>query len=74
MNYTYHFTRGPIGPADFPKGPVRVSRYDRGVYDHRFQRETWGFVVYDRPIQREELEKFGLLEDPIVKLRYVCKG
>lgn len=74
MNYTYHFTRGPIGPADFPKGPVRVGRYDSGVYDPRFQRETWGFVVYDRPIQREELEKFGLLEDPIVKLRYVCKG
>ena len=30
MNYTYHFTRGPIGPADFPKCPVSVHRYDRG--------------------------------------------
>lgn len=73
MRYRYFCKRGPIGPADLPKDPVRVCRYDRPVYTHQFERDTWGFAEYDHPIQQVDVEKYHLLEDVGNRLRFVPK-
>lgn len=74
MRYRYFCKRGPIGPADLPKNPVRVCRYDRPVYTHQFERDTWGFAEYDHPLQQCDIDDFRLLVDNWSALRHVMKG
>lgn len=74
MRYRYFCKRGPIGPADLPKNTVRVCRYDRPVYTHQFERDTWGFAEYDHPLQQCDIDDFHLLVDNMAALRFAMKG
>lgn len=74
MVYRYHFTKGPVGPADMPKGATSVFRHDKPMYNPFFQRKTWGYCEYDHPIQPVDLEKFGLLSEPRNHLPGIMKG
>mgnify|MGYP006916108568 CR=1 FL=1 len=72
--YRYYFKRGPVGPADFPGRPERICRYNKPEYTRQYERDTWGFAEYDRPIQQVDIDKFHLLEDIGNRLRFVRKG
>lgn len=74
MVFRYHFTKGPVGPADMPKGANHVFRHDRPVYNPLFECKTWGHCEYDHPLQQVDLEKFGLLSEPRNHLPGIMKG
>lgn len=74
MVYRYYFKEPVKSPADMPKGPVKWCIYEKPLYTPQYQRDTWGWVEYDHPIQQCDIDDFRLLVDNRSALRHVMKG
>jgi hypothetical protein len=72
--HRYYFKKIIKDPEKLPGRPERYCLYNGPVYTRQFERDTFGWVEYSKPLEPSDVEKCGLMEDNRNRLRYMMKG
>lgn len=58
----YYSTQRPFGPGTFPQrdGTETITNFDGKIYCEEIGREAWGFIDYQEPLTKEEVDAYEL--------------
>lgn len=73
----YYSTQRPVGPGTFPKPKgnkvLEIHNYDRRVYCEEIGQEAWGYIEYEKPLDRLDCNSYELaaVQTRTLRLRFV---
>lgn len=80
--YRYYSTLRPITPGAYPKPAdnpaMLIHNFDNREYVGKIGREAWGYVEYNNPLTKEQIEAFDFVaesgeEDKETICKLLCK-
>lgn len=82
MKYRYYSTLRPITPGTHPKPAdnpaMLIHNFGKRGYVEKIGREAWGYVEYNNPLTKEQIEAFDFVaesggEDKETICKLLCK-
>ncbi|WP_243154251.1 hypothetical protein [Pseudoflavonifractor sp. 60] len=73
----YYSTQRPIGPGTFPKREwnkvLEIHNFDQKTYCEEIGREAWGYIDYEKPLDRYDCSSYELtaVQTKILHLQYI---
>ena len=60
----YYSTQRPVTPGSFPRPDgnkvLEIHNYDSKTYCEELGREVWGYIDYEKPLARFDLDSYEL--------------
>ena len=75
----YYSTQRPITPGSFPRvaftAVKEIVNFERKTYCEEIGREAWGYIDYEKPLDRYDCNAYELTAVPTktLRLRYIGK-
>ena len=75
----YYSTQRPITPGSFPRvafnSGKEIVNFERKTYCEEIGREAWGYIDYEKPLDRYDCNAYELTAVPTktLRLRYIGK-
>ena len=75
----YYSTQRPITPGSFPRvafnAVKEIVNFERKTYCEEIGREAWGYIDYEKPLDRYDFNAYELTAVPTktLRLRYIGK-
>ena len=75
----YYSTQRPISPGSFPQRAwnkvLEIHNFDQKIYCEEIGREAWGYIDYEKPLDRFDCNSYELTAVPTktLHLRYIGK-
>lgn len=74
----YYSTQHPIVPGSYPElgenHVVEICNYDSKTYCEEIDREAWGYIEFEHPLQPEDAIDFDLIPPPRKVKPVKCVG
>ncbi len=73
----YYSTQRPVMPGSFPRpngnNVVEIHNYDSKTYCEELGREAWGYIDYEKPLSRYDLNSYELsaVQTKTLHMRYL---